>query len=223
MLVPRQRIERRSGLSTGIGNGSCRAAVDALLLEGCAGQPRGSERQRFGNWAAPRRGPYCLRAPIPPDRAPFTACASFRSSYVDRMTRERQLARFCRALIACCAFLFAAEAPLLPAWSVRDTSGWVAERSSAPALPRVSEPQRRALSRAAASRAAASRAGASRAGVSRAGVSRAGASRAGASPAALATALAAPAALALESAAPREERSHLDGRYLYLDIQTLLC
>jgi hypothetical protein len=113
------------------------------------------------------------------------------------MSREHQLARLFRALIACCAFLVAAEAPLLPAWSARETSGWVAERSSAPAV--------------------------SRAAASRAGASRAAASRAAASPAALATALSAPAALALESAAPREERSHLDGRYLYLDIQTLLC
>jgi hypothetical protein len=129
------------------------------------------------------------------------------------MTRERQLARFFRALIACCAFLFAAEAPLLPAWSVRDTSGWVAERASTPALPRVAEAQRRALSRAAASQATASRAAASRAAASRAAASRA----------ALATAVSAPAALALQSHAPREERSHLDGRYLYLDIQTLLC
>lgn len=57
------------------------------------------------------------------------------------MSRQRQLARLLRALIACLAFLCAVEAPLVEGGSARDASAWVAERRSAPDAQRaVSRP-----------------------------------------------------------------------------------
>jgi hypothetical protein len=112
------------------------------------------------------------------------------------MSRERQLARLFRALIACCAFLFAAEAPLLPLWSARDASGWVAARPPASAAPR--------------SPAAPQAPGARR-------PSRSG----GATPRTASRALAARTAAA--GTAAKTMGSRLDRRYLFLEIQTLLC
>ena len=100
------------------------------------------------------------------------------------MSREHQLARLCRALIACCAFLFAFEAPMLPAWSERDASAWLAERTAA--------------SRTAAPRTVAPRV---------------------AAPRVVSSALAATS----PSAKPEANASRLDRRYLFLEIQTLLC
>jgi len=127
------------------------------------------------------------------------------------MSRERQLARLFRALIACCAFLFAVEAPLVPAWSARDASGWLAERPPAPAMPREARgsfPSRPSRPRTV-----------SRAAVSRAGVSSAAAS----SGAAVGAVPELWARAAAHSAMPETNGSRLDRRYLFLEIETLLC
>jgi hypothetical protein len=52
-------------------------------------------------------------------------------------TRGRQLARLLRALIACCALLFAFEAPAFAAAAPRDASGWIAERVATAVVTRA--------------------------------------------------------------------------------------
>ena len=108
--------------------------------------------------------------------------------------RERQLARLLRALIACCALLFAFAPPSFAAEAARDTSGWVAERMAVAAVTR-------AAPRAPASRAAARRRQPLRAST-----------------------LLQPALPARTArTAPPGRRTTVDARHLYLDLRTLLC
>lgn len=108
--------------------------------------------------------------------------------------RERQLARLLRVLIACCALLFAVEAPAFAAASPRATSGWVAERVMVAAVARTA-PRAAEASRAAARQ------------------------RQPRAPALLETAARTRAA----GGAPAAVRTTFDARHLYLDLLTLLC
>lgn len=122
--------------------------------------------------------------------------------------RERQLARLLRALIACCALLFAGAAPALPLGPAGDASAWVIERVSAPAALRARSSERLQRSRTTAPCAA----------ISAAAVASA-AFRAVASAAFATSPPREPAARPL----PEQLRARRDGRHLYLEIQTLLC
>ncbi len=110
------------------------------------------------------------------------------------MSRQRQVVRLLRALIACLAFLCAAEAPFAAAAPARDTSAWVAERRSAPDAARTPAAPRRALERAAA-----------RSSAARPAPRGVGAVR------------------PLARTAREERQERRDGRHLYLELQTLLC
>ena len=107
--------------------------------------------------------------------------------------RERQLARLLRALIACCALLFAFEAPSLGAGSARDTSGWVAERVTTALLTRVA--------------------------VRASQTSRRTARQASAPPPTFALAV----PLRASRSAPAARRTLFDARHRYLELRTLLC
>jgi hypothetical protein len=107
--------------------------------------------------------------------------------------RERQLARLLRALIACCALLFAFAPPSFAGGSARDTSGWVAERVTAALVTRA---------------------------VSRTQPSLRTARRQAAESAPTRERVAPP--LGSTSAAPAGRRTIFDARQLYLDLRTLL-
>jgi hypothetical protein len=111
------------------------------------------------------------------------------------LQRERQLARLLRALIACCALLFAFAPPSFAAETSRDTSGWVAERIAVAAV----------------TRAPAARAPARQSQPLRAPTLLQPILRQRALPAGTA------------SAAPARRRTTFDARRLYLDLCTLLC
>ena len=109
--------------------------------------------------------------------------------------RERQLARLLRALIACCALLFAFASPSFAAETARDTSAWIAERTAVAGL--TQSPARASAS----SRAAARQRQPLRAST-----------------------LLQPARLARTArSAPPGRRTTFDARHLYLDLRTLLC
>jgi hypothetical protein len=107
--------------------------------------------------------------------------------------RERQLARLLRALIACCALLFAFAPPTFAAGAPRDTSGWIAERV--------------AIATRAVARAPQAARGAARP------------LRTAPTPSFARAALPAIAA----TRAPAGQRQSFDARHLYLDLLTLLC
>jgi hypothetical protein len=109
--------------------------------------------------------------------------------------RERQLARLLRALIACCALLFAFEAPASAAGAAREASGWIAERVASALVSRAPARAGRAPRRAA---------------------------RQQRNLPAPVLAHAAPQVRS-ECVAPAGRRTAFDARHLYLDLETLLC
>jgi hypothetical protein len=114
-------------------------------------------------------------------------------------SRERQLARLLRALIACCALLFAFAPPSFSAASPRDTSGWIAERVATAIVVRAGARAAEAAQR-----------------------QHGGAPLATVAHAAPAARAAAPAARAA-APAPAGRRTIFDARHLYLDLRSLLC